>query len=302
MWTMESLRGRKLRPLFRTLPSQTSLANSRVATAFSSCCVAHNQRAQRMEAALLPLRNQYYWTAARKSMDEKVRREGTRWNPTKEQLRALEELYARGTRTPPAHQIQLIAAQLRRYGRIEGKNVFYWFQNHKARERQRLRRQAEEEAAAGPAASDDRNKQDSGGAVPAAGSGVLKQESKSLAPDKSYSSTSPATSAAAGGIGERSWAEGGAAWQKTSPHQQSRLPLAAAAAAASSISSASSGHSNLYLNWACEALASESAAVEEKKPTTLELFPLRSENHHLLGSSSGRKPSISSHVQFFQFL
>ncbi|KAL5215308.1 hypothetical protein ABZP36_004460 [Zizania latifolia] len=28
---------------------------------------------------------------------------------------------------------------LRQYGRIEGKNVFYWFQNHKARERQKKR-------------------------------------------------------------------------------------------------------------------------------------------------------------------
>ena len=65
----------------------------------------------------------------------------SRWNPTPEQLRALEELYRRGTRTPSAEQIQHITAQLRRYGKIEGKNVFYWFQNHKARERQKRRRQ-----------------------------------------------------------------------------------------------------------------------------------------------------------------
>lgn len=67
----------------------------------------------------------------------------TRWNPTPEQLRALEELYRRGTRTPSAEQIQHITAQLRRFGKIEGKNVFYWFQNHKARERQKRRRQVE---------------------------------------------------------------------------------------------------------------------------------------------------------------
>ncbi|KAL2938838.1 WUSCHEL-related homeobox 1 [Bienertia sinuspersici] len=65
----------------------------------------------------------------------------SRWNPTPEQLRALEELYRRGTRTPSAEQIQHITSQLRRYGKIEGKNVFYWFQNHKARERQKRRRQ-----------------------------------------------------------------------------------------------------------------------------------------------------------------
>lgn len=65
----------------------------------------------------------------------------SRWNPTPEQLRSLEDLYRRGTRTPSAEQIQHITAQLRRYGKIEGKNVFYWFQNHKARERQKRRRQ-----------------------------------------------------------------------------------------------------------------------------------------------------------------
>lgn len=64
----------------------------------------------------------------------------TRWTPTSEQLQALEELYRQGTRTPSSVQIQHITAHLRRYGRIEGKNVFYWFQNHKARERQKRRR------------------------------------------------------------------------------------------------------------------------------------------------------------------
>ncbi|KAG6410404.1 hypothetical protein SASPL_128463 [Salvia splendens] len=67
----------------------------------------------------------------------------TRWNPTPEQLQALEEMYRRGIRTPSAEQIQQIAAKLRRFGKIEGKNVFYWFQNHKARERQKKRRQLE---------------------------------------------------------------------------------------------------------------------------------------------------------------
>ncbi|PSS08404.1 WUSCHEL-related homeobox like [Actinidia chinensis var. chinensis] len=67
----------------------------------------------------------------------------SRWNPTPEQLHTLEELYRQGTRTPSAEQIQHITAQLRRYGKIEGKNVFYWFQNHKARERQKRRRQNE---------------------------------------------------------------------------------------------------------------------------------------------------------------
>lgn len=67
----------------------------------------------------------------------------SRWNPTPEQLQTLEELYRRGTRTLSGEEIQHITAQLRRYGKIEGKNVFYWFQNHKAREKQKRRRQLE---------------------------------------------------------------------------------------------------------------------------------------------------------------
>ncbi|CAN0922431.1 WUSCHEL-related homeobox 4 [Linum grandiflorum] len=65
---------------------------------------------------------------------------GTRWNPTQEQIGILEMLYRGGMRTPNAQQIEQITSQLGRYGKIEGKNVFYWFQNHKARERQKLKR------------------------------------------------------------------------------------------------------------------------------------------------------------------
>ncbi|XP_077217506.1 homeodomain-like superfamily protein isoform X2 [Tasmannia lanceolata] len=64
----------------------------------------------------------------------------TRWCPTPEQLMILEEMYRGGIRTPKASQIQQITSHLSFYGKIEGKNVFYWFQNHKARERQKLRR------------------------------------------------------------------------------------------------------------------------------------------------------------------
>lgn len=64
----------------------------------------------------------------------------SRWCPTPEQLMMLEELYRTGIRTPNASQIQRITAHLSLYGKIEGKNVFYWFQNHKARDRQKLRR------------------------------------------------------------------------------------------------------------------------------------------------------------------
>ncbi|KAJ9550073.1 hypothetical protein OSB04_022616 [Centaurea solstitialis] len=60
-----------------------------------------------------------------------------RWNPTKEQITMLENLYEQGLRTPTAEQIQQITTRLQTYGHIEGKNVFYWFQNHKARQRQK---------------------------------------------------------------------------------------------------------------------------------------------------------------------
>ncbi|XP_058781870.1 WUSCHEL-related homeobox 7-like [Vicia villosa] len=63
-----------------------------------------------------------------------------RWNPTNEQVKILTELFSSGLRTPSTDQIQKISTQLSFYGKIESKNVFYWFQNHKARERQKRRR------------------------------------------------------------------------------------------------------------------------------------------------------------------
>ncbi|KAF3784100.1 WUSCHEL protein [Nymphaea thermarum] len=72
------------------------------------------------------------------------RQTSTRWVPTAEQIRILKALYHdNGLRSPTAEQIQRISARLRQYGRIEGKNVFYWFQNHKARERQKKRLDAD---------------------------------------------------------------------------------------------------------------------------------------------------------------
>ncbi|KAI3832794.1 hypothetical protein MKW98_002340 [Papaver atlanticum] len=66
---------------------------------------------------------------------------GCRWNPTKEQISLLEGLYSQGIRTPSAEQIQEITSKLKVYGHIEGKNVFYWFQNHKARQRQKQKQE-----------------------------------------------------------------------------------------------------------------------------------------------------------------
>ncbi|KAK4367192.1 hypothetical protein RND71_015072 [Anisodus tanguticus] len=63
-----------------------------------------------------------------------------RWNPTTEQVKVLTDLFRAGLRTPSTDEIQKISSQLSFYGKIESKNVFYWFQNHKARERQKRRR------------------------------------------------------------------------------------------------------------------------------------------------------------------
>ncbi|KAG0453191.1 hypothetical protein HPP92_025855 [Vanilla planifolia] len=68
------------------------------------------------------------------------RQSSARWIPTGDQIRILRDLYYNyGVRSPSAEQIQRISSKLRQYGKIEGKNVFYWFQNHKARERQKKR-------------------------------------------------------------------------------------------------------------------------------------------------------------------
>jgi hypothetical protein len=58
-----------------------------------------------------------------------------RWNPTAEQVEVLTELFRAGLRTPSTEQIQRISTHLSAFGKVESKNVFYWFQNHKARER-----------------------------------------------------------------------------------------------------------------------------------------------------------------------
>ncbi|KAK3221915.1 hypothetical protein Dsin_008940 [Dipteronia sinensis] len=68
----------------------------------------------------------------------------SRWNPTPEQLLALEEMYRQGTLTPTAEQIQHIATQLCRLARL--KEILCStgrVQNHKAKERQKRCREME---------------------------------------------------------------------------------------------------------------------------------------------------------------
>ncbi|PRQ55297.1 putative transcription factor Homobox-WOX family [Rosa chinensis] len=60
----------------------------------------------------------------------------TRWLPTTDQIRILKELYDdKGVKSPTVEQVQRITLQLKWYRQIENKNVFYWFQNQRAREK-----------------------------------------------------------------------------------------------------------------------------------------------------------------------
>ncbi|PRQ37512.1 putative transcription factor Homobox-WOX family [Rosa chinensis] len=73
--------------------------------------------------------------AAGSSANTPIRPTNNRWAPTPPQLRILKGLYYdKGFK-----QIQEICLHLKQYGQIEDKNVFFWFQNLKARERQLMR-------------------------------------------------------------------------------------------------------------------------------------------------------------------
>ncbi|CAA7051330.1 unnamed protein product [Microthlaspi erraticum] len=124
--------GRKLRPLIPRLSSCPAAAHTNSDHRFNMALVTMTAEQNKRELIMLNSEPQHPPVMV-----------SSRWNPTPDQLRVLEELYRQGTRTPSADHIQQITAQLRRYGKIEGKNVFYWFQNHKARERQKRRRQME---------------------------------------------------------------------------------------------------------------------------------------------------------------
>ncbi|KAI3871568.1 hypothetical protein MKX03_005751 [Papaver bracteatum] len=147
----DSLTGRKLRPLIPK-PCNTTTNDNLLPTSLSSNppCLS------RLRGSDIILFNNHL-ELSKREMNPTTTIVSSRWNPTPEQLRTLEELYKRGTRTPSADQIQHITAQLRRYGKIEGKNVFYWFQNHKARERQKRRRRSSDEPASGSSTITDDN-------------------------------------------------------------------------------------------------------------------------------------------------
>ncbi|PRQ60278.1 putative transcription factor Homobox-WOX family [Rosa chinensis] len=78
--------------------------------------------------------------AAGSSANTPIRPTTIRWTPTPAQLRILQGLYYdKGYKYPSPEQIQEICLYLKPYGEIEDKNVFFWFQNLKARERLKLK-------------------------------------------------------------------------------------------------------------------------------------------------------------------
>ncbi|KAJ8551809.1 hypothetical protein K7X08_028252 [Anisodus acutangulus] len=58
-------------------------------------------------------------------------------------------------RNPTSSQVQKITDHLSLYGNIQCKNVFYWFQNHKARDRQKLRKELLHKMQKNPSDDDD---------------------------------------------------------------------------------------------------------------------------------------------------
>ncbi|XP_068664345.1 WUSCHEL-related homeobox 1-like [Aristolochia californica] len=288
--TSDSFSGRKLRPLVPrpTTPSSSSCVVPTSTTSTSSLSRVYGND-------LFALRNQIGTEQGKREL--LTQPVSSRWNPTPEQLRTLEDLYRRGTRTPTAEQIQHITAQLRRFGKIEGKNVFYWFQNHKARERQKRRRRIE---SADRDQAEDTERKDAGfqaevtkGWSPAASCSVLLEESASIsraAPDSSRT---------------EGWIRSEAELHQQCPHERQNTwsmvhlpsPSYVINAAASTLSTATTV-TRIDQNY-------DIAFDEERADSeTLQLFPLHSERC-LAEKQSSAGPAIPANFgsfQFFQFL
>ncbi|KAK2402483.1 WUSCHEL-related homeobox [Trifolium repens] len=56
-----------------------------------------------------------------------------RWIPRQEQIQILEDIFNSGMMNPPREEIKKIRERLQEYGPVGEINVFYWFQNRKAR-------------------------------------------------------------------------------------------------------------------------------------------------------------------------
>ncbi|GLJ54836.1 hypothetical protein SUGI_1177700 [Cryptomeria japonica] len=67
-----------------------------------------------------------------------------KWKPTEEQLQILKALYINAYSKPSTEQIHHIANLFKKYGDLEAKNVYYWFQNRRANDRLSKRRRLDE--------------------------------------------------------------------------------------------------------------------------------------------------------------
>ncbi|GLJ54837.1 hypothetical protein SUGI_1177720 [Cryptomeria japonica] len=67
-----------------------------------------------------------------------------KWKPTAEQLQILEELYGNTYSKPSTDQIHHVTNLLKRYGDLQAKNVYYWFQNRRPIDRVNKRRRLDE--------------------------------------------------------------------------------------------------------------------------------------------------------------
>nr|AGL53586.1 WUSCHEL homeobox protein WOX8C [Picea abies] len=61
----------------------------------------------------------------------------SRWRPKPEQIHILEAIFNSGVVNPPRKEIKIIRAQLEEFGQVGNVNVFYWFQNRKARSKRK---------------------------------------------------------------------------------------------------------------------------------------------------------------------
>src|SRR6516165_7679659 len=64
------------------------------------------------------------------------RQVATRWKPEEAQLRILEEVFRNNVgHSPSTAQILLLTTQLQQYGEVEARNIFFWFENRRRKER-----------------------------------------------------------------------------------------------------------------------------------------------------------------------
>nr|AGL53587.1 WUSCHEL homeobox protein WOX8D [Picea abies] len=61
----------------------------------------------------------------------------SRWHPKPEQIQILEAIFNSGMVNPTRKEIKIIRAQLEEFGQVGDVNVFYWFQNRKARSKRK---------------------------------------------------------------------------------------------------------------------------------------------------------------------